>query len=196
MYAHAHHPCPASRPVRVPAAVPLLPAAFSVGLAAAAWRFTTVAVTASGYHVADNELVFMSGTRVAGCPRLRGVCRRRSGLRPGERPPWSFPSKEDAPVVLGSPASLLVSRPHSQPTRLHEMNRLEDMGRFPVAVIWGLPATCSVEVLFFYWLHKRTAGYLPVRLVCAVALLILILLPVVVLRWPEGAETSSELGRL
>jgi hypothetical protein len=66
VYAHAHHPCPASLPVRVPAAVPLLPASFSLGLTAAALRFTTVAVTASGHHVSDNEFVFMSGTRAAG----------------------------------------------------------------------------------------------------------------------------------
>ena len=87
VYTHAHRPHPASLPVRVPAAVPLLPAAFSVGLTAAAWRFTTLAVTASGHHVSDNELVFMSGTRVAGCPRCGGCAGDAFGLRPRRIPP-------------------------------------------------------------------------------------------------------------
>ena len=76
--------------------------------------------------------------------------------------------------------------PFSQPTRLHEMNRLEDMGRFPVVVYLGATGNVLVEVLFFYWLHGRTAGHLPVGLMCAAALLVLNLLPVVVLRWREG----------
>ena len=45
--------------------------------------------------------------------------------------------------------------------RLHEMNRLGDMGRFPVAVYLGATANVLVEVLFFYWLHGRVAGWLP-----------------------------------
>ena len=91
----------------------------------------------------------------------------------------------DAGGVLGS-AAMPLAFPFSQSTRLHEMNCLEDMGRFPVVVYLG--ATCNVlaEVLFFYWLHGRTAGDLPVGLICAVALLVLNLLPVVVLRWREG----------
>ena len=46
----------------------------------------------------------------------------------------------------------------SQPKRLHEMNRLEDMGRFPVVVYLGATANVLVEMLFFYWLHGRVGG--------------------------------------
>lgn len=91
----------------------------------------------------------------------------------------------DAGGVIDSPAMPTVV-PFSQPTRLHEMNRLEDMGRFPVVVYLGATGNVLVEVLSFYWLHGRTAGHLPVGLMCAVALLFLNLLPVVVLRWREG----------
>ena len=66
------------------------------------------------------------------------------------------------------------------------MNRLEDMGRFPVVVYLGATGNVLAEVLFFYWLHGRTAGRLPVALIFAVALLVLNLLPVVLLRWREG----------
>ncbi len=76
--------------------------------------------------------------------------------------------------------------PPSQPTRLHEMNRLEDMGRFPVAVYLGATGNVLVEILFFYWLHGRAAGYLPIGLIGALVLLVLNLLPVVALRWREG----------
>jgi hypothetical protein len=57
----------------------LLPASFSVGLAAAALRFTTVAVTASGSHFSDYEFVFMSGTRVAGYLPLEWVAPHEVG---------------------------------------------------------------------------------------------------------------------
>ena len=66
------------------------------------------------------------------------------------------------------------------------MNRLEDMGRFPVAVYLGATGNVLVEILFFYWLHGRAAGYLPIGLVGALVFLVLNLLPVVALRWREG----------
>ena len=78
------------------------------------------------------------------------------------------------------------------PTRLHEMNRLEDMGRFPVVVHVGATANVLVEVLFFYWLHGRTGGWLPVGFAGAVVLLGLNLLPVVVLRWREGTAGLAD----
>jgi hypothetical protein len=42
----------------------------------------------------------------------------------------------------------------SQPKRLHQMNRLEDMGRFPSG---GVP----FEMLFIYWLFDRVGGRFP-----------------------------------
>ena len=77
-------------------------------------------------------------------------------------------------------------------TRLHEMNRLEDMGRFPVIVYLGATANVLVEVAFFCWLHRRTGGWLPVGLTGAVVLLGLNLLPVVLLRWREGAAGLAD----
>ncbi len=71
--------------------------------------------------------------------------------------------------------------------RLHEMNRLEDMGRFPVAVYAGATANVLFSVLVFYWLHGRADGCLPVGFICAVILVACNLLPVVALRWREGA---------
>lgn len=80
-----------------------------------------------------------------------------------------------------------ISSPPTTGTRLHEMNRLEDMGRFPLVVYLGATANVLVEVGFFYWLHGRTGGSLPVGFACAVGLVILNVLPVVVLRRLEGA---------
>ena len=67
------------------------------------------------------------------------------------------------------------------------MNRLQDMGRFPVVVYAGATANVLGEVLFFYWLHGRAGGWLPAGLTCAVGLVALNLLPVVWLRRREGA---------
>ena len=83
-------------------------------------------------------------------------------------------------------------RPFTAHPRLHEMSRLEDMGRFPVVVYLGATANVLIEVLFFYWLHGRVAGSLPVGFVCAVALVGLNLLPVVALRWREGAAGLAD----
>ena len=77
--------------------------------------------------------------------------------------------------------------PTSQSKRLHQMTRLEDMGRFPVSVYVGATANVLVEVLFFYWLHGRAGGRFPVGFVAAVVLVVCNLVPVVVLRWREGA---------
>ena len=50
-----------------------------------------------------------------------------------------------------------------------------------------------MKSLFFYWLHGRTGGWLPVGFVGAVVLLGLnLLLPVVVLRWREGAAGLAD----
>ena len=72
--------------------------------------------------------------------------------------------------------------------RLHEMNRLQDMGRFPTVVYAGATANVLVSILLFYWLHGRVGGSLPVGFVCAVVLLVINLSPVVLLRRREGAE--------
>ena len=78
------------------------------------------------------------------------------------------------------------------PERLHEMNRLEDMGRFPVRVYAGATANVLVSVLLFYWLHGRAGGRLPVGFVCAVILVAINLLPVVLLRRREGATGLAD----
>ena len=75
----------------------------------------------------------------------------------------------------------------SQPKRLHQMDRLEDMGRFPVVVYLGATANVLIEILFFYWLHARAGGRFFVGFVAAVILVACNLLPVVLLRWREGA---------
>ena len=75
----------------------------------------------------------------------------------------------------------------SQPKRLHEMNRLEDMGRFPVVVYVGATANVLVEIGFFYWLHGRVSGRFAAGFAAAVILVACNLLPVVLLRWREGA---------
>lgn len=78
------------------------------------------------------------------------------------------------------------------PTRLHEMNRLPDMGRFPVAVYAGATANVLLEVLFFYWWHGRTGGSLPAGFAGAVILVAGNLLPVAVLRGREGAAGLAD----
>ncbi len=77
--------------------------------------------------------------------------------------------------------------PFFQPKRLRQMDRLEDMGRFPVVVYMGATANVLVEVLFFYWLHGRADGRFPVGFVVAAILVAGNLLPVVLLRRREGA---------
>ena len=78
--------------------------------------------------------------------------------------------------------------PSSAPaTRLHEMNRLEDMGRFPVVVYVGATANVLASIVVFYWLHGRLGGSLPLGFACAVVVVGCNLLPVVALRRREGA---------
>ena len=78
--------------------------------------------------------------------------------------------------------------PSSAPaTRLHEMNRLEDMGRFPVVVYLGATANVLFSVWVLHWLHGRFGGSLPVGFACAVVLVACNLLPVVALRRREGS---------
>ncbi len=74
-----------------------------------------------------------------------------------------------------------------EPKRLHQMNRLEDMGRFPVVVYLGATANVLAEMLFIYWLYNRVGGRFSVSFVAAVLLVAGNLLPVVLLRWREGA---------
>ena len=80
----------------------------------------------------------------------------------------------------------------TRPTRLHEMNRLEDMGRFPVVVYAGATANVLGSVLLFYWLHDRFGGRLAEGFLCALFLLACNLLPVVLLRWREGAAGLTD----
>ena len=80
----------------------------------------------------------------------------------------------------------------SEPKRLHQMNRLEDMCRFPVVVYMGATANVLVEILFFYWLHNRAGGRFSVGFVAAVLLVACNLLPVVWLRWREGAAGLAD----
>ena len=77
-------------------------------------------------------------------------------------------------------------------TRLHEMNRLEDMGRFPAVIYMGATANVLASVLLFYWLHGRFGGSLAVGFVCAVILVAINLSPVVALRWREGAAGLAD----
>ncbi len=86
-----------------------------------------------------------------------------------------------------------MSPPFPAPAkRLHEMNRLEDMGRFPVPVYLGATANVLGSILLFYWLHRRTGGSLPVGFVCAVVVVGLNVLPVVALRWRDGAARLAD----
>ena len=67
------------------------------------------------------------------------------------------------------------------------MNRLADMGRFPTAIYVGATANVLASVLLFHWLYGRVGGSLPVGFSGAVVLVAINLLPVVALRWREGA---------
>lgn len=78
------------------------------------------------------------------------------------------------------------------PKRLHEMNRLEDIGRFPIMIYVGATANVLASVLLFYWLHDYSDGYLPVGFACAFLLVACNLLPVVGLRWRGGVTALSE----
>ncbi len=78
------------------------------------------------------------------------------------------------------------------PGRLHEMNRLEDMGRFPVLIYVGATGNVLAEVLFFFWLHGRVGGSLPVGFAAAVGLVAINLLPVIVLRGREGVDGLAD----
>ena len=80
----------------------------------------------------------------------------------------------------------------SHPKRLHRMNRLEDMGRFPVVVYLGATANVLAEILFFYWLYGRAGGRFSVGFVAAVLLVAGNLLPVVLLRLREGAAGLAD----
>ena len=78
------------------------------------------------------------------------------------------------------------------PTRLHEMNRLEDMGRFPTVIYVGATANVLASILLFYWLHRRSGGSLAAGFGGAVVLVAVNLLPVVMLRWREGAAGLAD----
>ena len=52
------------------------------------------------------------------------------------------------------------------PTRLREMNRLGDMGRFSAVIYVGATANVLAEIAFFYWLHDRAGDWLPHGLCC------------------------------
>ena len=83
--------------------------------------------------------------------------------------------------------------------RLHEMNRLEDMGRFPVVVYVGATVNVLVSVLLAWWVHGRTGGWLPAGFGFAAALVTLNLLPVVFLRrreGPAGLGDTPVIGRM
>lgn len=79
-----------------------------------------------------------------------------------------------------------------QPKRLHEMNRLGDMGRFPVVIYLGATANVLASIAAFYWLHGQARGSFPVAFGVAIALLTLNLAPVVALRWREGAASLAD----
>ena len=72
------------------------------------------------------------------------------------------------------------------------MNRLEDMGRFPVVVYLGATANVLVEILFIYWLYDRVGGSFSVGFIAAAVLIACNLLPVVLLRWREGAAGLAD----
>ena len=80
----------------------------------------------------------------------------------------------------------------ARPTRLHEMNRLEDMGCFPGIVYAGATANVLGSVLLFYGLHGRCAGRFADGFLGALFLLACNLLPVVVLRRREGAAGLAD----
>lgn len=85
------------------------------------------------------------------------------------------------------------------PKRLHEMDRLGDMGRFPVAIYAGATANVLFSVLLAWWWHGRAGGWFPAGFVFAAGLVALNLLPVVFLRRREGAAGLADtpaIGRM
>ena len=72
------------------------------------------------------------------------------------------------------------------------MNRLEDMGRFPLVVYAGATVNVLAEILLFCWWHGRVHGSLPVGFVSAAALVVFNVLPVVFLRRSEGAAGLAD----
>ena len=72
------------------------------------------------------------------------------------------------------------------------MDRLQDMGRFPVVVYVGATANVLVEILFIYWLYDRVGGRFSMGFFAAVSLVACNLLPVVLLRWREGAAGLAD----
>ena len=66
------------------------------------------------------------------------------------------------------------------------------MGRFPIVVYAGATANVLGSVLLFYWLYSLLAGRLADGFICAVFLVACNLLPVVVLRWREGAAGLAD----
>ena len=90
----------------------------------------------------------------------------------------------------------MPTAPAAPPTRLHEMNRLGDMGRFPLVVYLGATGNVLVEILFFYWWHGRVGGSLPAGFGAAVVLVALNLLPVVVLRRLDGPARLADTARV
>ena len=87
----------------------------------------------------------------------------------------------------------------NDPKRLHEMNRLEDMGRFPVVIYVGATANVLASVLLAWFVHGRVGGWVPAGFGFAVVLVALNLLPVVILRWREGAAGLADtpvIGRM
>ena len=85
------------------------------------------------------------------------------------------------------------------PKRLHEMDQLEDMGRFPVVIYVGATANVLFSVLLAWLVHGRVGGWMPVGFVFAVMLVGLNLVPVGLLRWREGAaglQDTPEVERM
>lgn len=80
----------------------------------------------------------------------------------------------------------------AQPKRLHEMNRLGDMGRFPVVIYVGATANVLASIAVFYWLHGHARGSFPVAFGVTATLLALNLAPVVALRWREGTARLAD----
>ena len=66
------------------------------------------------------------------------------------------------------------------------MNRLQDMGRFPLPVYLGATANILLEIAFFYWLYPHLHGSFPAAFIGATILVILNVVPVFLLRAAEG----------
>lgn len=77
---------------------------------------------------------------------------------------------------------------HATPKCLHEMDRLEDMGRFPIVIYIGATGNVLASILLFFWLHRYVEGSFPIGFICAMILLACNLLPVIILRQYDGAE--------